>query len=141
MQSLCKYENCANPIRRIGLCSTHASQHYRDRGKARALAYLGGDCSKCSSIEGLEFDHIDPTNVSFRISQRYDASWIILKAELDKCQLLCHTCHWIKTCKESARTYYFTMPHGTANAYGNHGCRCDICRSAWAAYTRKKRGN
>lgn len=24
--------------------------------------------------------------------------------------------------------------HGTSNGYGNLGCRCDLCRAAWARY-------
>lgn len=27
--------------------------------------------------------------------------------------------------------------HGTSNGYGNLGCRCDLCRTAWAEYTVK----
>lgn len=27
-------------------------------------------------------------------------------------------------------------PHGTYNAYVNHGCRCSPCSQAWAAYMR-----
>ncbi len=24
--------------------------------------------------------------------------------------------------------------HGKYTTYGNHGCRCDLCRAGWAAY-------
>lgn len=141
MKSLCKYKSCSKPVRQIGLCPTHASKYYRHKNKKKALAYLGNKCANCGSTDRLEFDHIDPTTVSFRISQKLAAAWVVLKAELDKCQLLCHTCHWIKTCKESAKTSHILVPHGTTNAYCNYYCRCIECRAAWAAYTRKKRGN
>lgn len=31
------------------------------------------------------------------------------------------------------------MEHGSANTYGNKGCRCADCRAAWAAYYRDYR--
>jgi hypothetical protein len=29
--------------------------------------------------------------------------------------------------------------HGSANGYGNLGCRCDRCRAAWTAYSASRR--
>ncbi len=30
-------------------------------------------------------------------------------------------------------------PHGTANRYRNHGCRCERCRKAWSVYFTARR--
>lgn len=141
MQSLCKQEKCTKRSRQLGLCPTHASQYYRAKNRAKALAYLGGKCKSCGTTEKLEFDHINPEDVSFRISQNLAAAWLVLKAELDKCQLLCRTCHWIKTCKDQNKISHELVSHGTTNAYCNYYCRCELCKKAWADYNRnRKRG-
>jgi len=31
--------------------------------------------------------------------------------------------------------------HGTAGGYSNHKCRCDRCRTAWAAMCRQMKAN
>jgi hypothetical protein len=37
------------------------------------------------------------------------------------------------------------MEHGTSNAYGNYGCRCQPCRDAWAKtynrYRQRRKSN
>lgn len=138
--TICTINNCEKKIRQLNLCSTHASQHYRNKNRERALEYLGGKCVNCGTTTRLEFDHIDPSTVSFRISQKLKAAWPVLKAELDKCQLLCHPCHWIKTCKDLNKVSFQITPHGTTNAYCNHECRCDLCKEAWAIYKKERRG-
>ena len=50
---------------------------------------------------GLQYDHIDPKDKSFCISGNIAAGRNKLKAELKKCQVLCGTCHNIKTVKEN----------------------------------------
>lgn len=63
--------------------------------RAEGIKYLGGKCVKCSSKSNLNVDHIDSKKkVDHRIW-----SWAEdkRKKELDKCQLLCETCHQIKT--------------------------------------------
>jgi len=93
MKSVCKQENCNKKVRQLGLCPGHASAYYRRKNKKKALEYLGGQCAHCGSTDRMEFDHINHKEVDFRISQNLAASWKTLKKELDKCQLLCHTCH------------------------------------------------
>lgn len=139
MISLCKLNKCTNKSRIYGLCSKHGSKKYRLNNKKKALAYLGGKCINCGTTKMLEFDHIDPNNVSFRISQGLSYSFDRLKHELDKCQLLCRTCHWVKTCNDQNKKSYIVVPHGTTNAYCNRSCRCDLCKKAWSDYVRNKR--
>ena len=64
--------------------------------KHRAIEYKGGKCGicgydKCESA--LEFHHVDPSSKLFGIGSGDTRSWEIVKAELDKCVLLCSNCH------------------------------------------------
>lgn len=67
---------------------------------SEAIIELGAACAHCGSeeISELEFDHIDPSTKSFTIGTKAGSvSEDKLQAELKKCQLLCKTCHDIKT--------------------------------------------
>jgi hypothetical protein len=67
--------------------------------KREAIKYKGGKCENCD----LETDHLSlyvfhhtapgdkRANISLMI--RNGATWTTLKKELDKCELLCHSCH------------------------------------------------
>lgn len=68
----------------------------RQRIKERAIEYLGGSCQKCgykTCVAALHFHH--PNNdKEFGIgAQGIIRSWERVKAELDKCILLCANCH------------------------------------------------
>jgi 5-methylcytosine-specific restriction endonuclease McrA len=104
----------------------------RERRK-KLIKLKGGVCISCGSTEELEFDHKEPREMTFRISQKLRCSMTILLRELEKCQLLCRGCHISKTRKERASQ---TPPikHGSSSTYTNRKCRCTDCRSAWAAY-------
>ncbi len=106
-------------------------QQKRAKRKAFCLNYLGGKCVKCNAKEDLEFDHIDPNSVEFRIGCSLEHGMDRLINELDKCQLLCFKCHWAKTRRDRGLC---EPSHGTASYYNNYKCRCDKCRSAWTIY-------
>lgn len=62
----------------------------------QCIQYLGGKCIKCGynkCSRALCFHHRDPSSKTFTISGNYCRSWDSLKAELDKCDLLCSNCH------------------------------------------------
>jgi 5-methylcytosine-specific restriction endonuclease McrA len=69
----------------------------RKKIREMAIAYKGGQCAACGykrCFEALEFHHLDPTQKDFTISDRgYSQSWEKIKAELDKCVMLCANCH------------------------------------------------
>ena len=73
------------------------SRAWRRQLKAAAVAYLGGACQSCGynkCQEALDFHHRDPSEKWFSISDadpRIEGE--LLRAELDKCQLLCANCH------------------------------------------------
>lgn len=103
---------------------------YYARRRIKAVNYLGGKCVRCGATERLEFDHIDPATVSFRVAGNVLLKWCHLVEELKKCQLLCNKCHWAKT-----RIDRKVGPrHGTRNNYVNYGCRCADCRKVNTTY-------
>ena len=66
---------------------------------------LGGRCARCGSTENLEFDHIDRTTKSFNIAKIAKRKFEDIKDELDKCELLCSSCHKAKSKEEIQRHY------------------------------------
>lgn len=89
-----KAERPKKPPRRIG---ARSSKEIYETRFARAIAYLGGKCNRCGSIDRLQFDHTDSRLKSFGITENLSRRWSVLKPELDKCQLLCFPCHVAKT--------------------------------------------
>lgn len=65
--------------------------------KAQAIAYKGGKCEVCGynkSVRALSFHHKNREDKEFGVARRgYTRSWTRVKAELDKCVLLCANCH------------------------------------------------
>lgn len=78
-------------------CQSEATQRRRDKVKLMAIEYKGRKCCKCGynkCVEALEFHHLDPTQKDFGIASKgYTRSWSKIKAELDKCILVCSNCH------------------------------------------------
>ena len=69
----------------------------RRKIKTMALEYKGGKCQICGYKKypgALELHHINKAEKSFGIGDKgYTRSWEKVKAELDKCVLLCANCH------------------------------------------------
>ena len=65
--------------------------------KKKCVEYKGGKCETCgynSSLEALEFHHINREDKNFLISRRRSHSLSEnVKKELDKCKLVCVNCH------------------------------------------------
>ena len=66
--------------------------------KQSAVDYKGGCCTICGFnlyIGALEFHHIDPSKKDFEVSSFYKKPLVDekVRAELDKCVLLCSNCH------------------------------------------------
>src|ERR1700737_409283 len=93
--------------------------------RADYIGKMGGKCSSCGSTEQLEIDHIDPeTKTDHRI---WSWSHPRIEKELEKCQLLCRSCHVEKTARENAERNIREIVHGTYYAYKHRGCRCSDC--------------
>ena len=69
----------------------------RKKIRKMAVEYKGGRCQICGydrCPEAMEFHHFDNDKKDFGISQKgYTRSWKKVKAELDKCIMLCANCH------------------------------------------------
>ena len=70
-------------------------KEYRKNVKLKCIEYLGGKCVICGydkCTRSLDFHHLDPNEKEFTISGG-SKSFNFLKAELDKCILVCRNCH------------------------------------------------
>jgi 5-methylcytosine-specific restriction endonuclease McrA len=79
--------------KKCGLADVLMRQHLI---KTKAVEYKGSKCQVCgySKYTGaLEFHHLDPKEKDFAISSSKVGKWDKIKAELDKCVLLCSNCH------------------------------------------------
>lgn len=69
------------------------------RKKLREMAriYKGGKCMICGYdryLGSLDFHHLDPSKKKFGLSLKgLTKSWEKVKAEIDKCILVCANCH------------------------------------------------
>jgi len=83
---------CSTPCRTKRNIAT-----WRKNMKRRAVDYKGGKCQGCGydkCVEAFDFHHRDPEAKEFGISSMgHCRSWDKMKAELDKCDLLCSNCH------------------------------------------------
>lgn len=77
-------------------CNRDRQAERHRRVKSLAVAYKGGSCLVCgySFYEGgLVFHHTNPLEKEFGIGRQTRSFDETLKAELDKCLLLCTRCH------------------------------------------------
>ncbi len=69
----------------------------RRKIRLMAVAHAGGKCIRCGYNkypEVLEFHHKDSSQKKFGIGQNgLTRSWERVKAEIEKCNLLCANCH------------------------------------------------
>lgn len=90
-----EYE-CQRKRTRCNSCNTKIRRH---RTKLAAIKYLGGKCNRCGynkHTAALEFHHKNITEKDFNIGNVANKSWLLIKKELDKCELLCSNCHRIE---------------------------------------------
>jgi hypothetical protein len=75
--------------------NTYTTTRFRAR-KKQAVAYLGGRCVACQGVFPYyvyDFHHRDPTKKDVQFNKLRRRSWEAIRAELDKCDLLCANCH------------------------------------------------
>jgi hypothetical protein len=85
----------SGPRFRCGKCDTANQIRASKKIKQKCVDYKGGKCSKCGYNKcnaALDFHHIDPTKKELKLSKNR-RKWETLKAELDKCILVCANCH------------------------------------------------
>jgi hypothetical protein len=59
-------------------------------------------CTDCGNENPvvLQFDHRNPDNKSYNVSQMLDFSTETIQKEIDKCDIRCANCHAIRTAKQ-----------------------------------------
>lgn len=119
----------------------YMKRRYHERRNA-AIDILGGKCKRCGTIENLQFDHTDRKKKSADIAKIWsyaEARWL---EEVNKCQLLCRTCHVDKTFESGDIPNKKRAAHGSLVMYQRYKCRCDACREINNRYSREwKRKN
>jgi hypothetical protein len=83
--------------------------------KEKAVAYKGGKCEDCGVVDLCciyDFHHLDPSQKEFTISKVGNKSFDKIKAELDKCAMLCAVCH-------RKRHYYLSRDSEISNIQTN----------------------
>jgi hypothetical protein len=68
----------------------------RQEFKAKYIEYLGGKCCRCGYSKcprALTFHHRNREHKERELSAMLDWSWERVRAELDKCELVCFNCH------------------------------------------------
>lgn len=104
---------CGNKINQLhganrSRCNSCNTKIRRIRQKQAAIDYLGGKCCKCDydlHPSALEFHHLDPNEKDFVISRYINRKWEVIRAELDKCILLCSICHRIEHSKRGEQKW------------------------------------
>ena len=76
--------------------------------RKEALRLFGGKCFWCGSDSQLQFDHKNNKDKVDTMSNLWRHSWSTIWKELKKCQLLCSSCHKLKSkpeLSEASRNY------------------------------------
>lgn len=113
----------------------HPVTEKRRAQRQRLISMLGGKCAHCGSTENLEFDHLNPSDKEYKISEILDFSEDKLQEEAKKCQLLCKKCHHKKTLEKQE---YGKEMHGLWR-FKKHKCRCPQCMEANDKYNKYRR--
>ena len=110
--------------------TTYHREYYYKR-RQMLFDYMGQyACVKCGSADNLHIDHKEPHKKAFSISSNLTLNEQT-KRELDKCQVLCETCHYVKTAEENKNK----GEHGAYRKYFKGKCRCSACVSWHKTYT------
>lgn len=128
----------SNPVRGAkGTYTPEVAEYLKLRYRAKmdeAIAFLGGKCVECGSVDQLEIDHIDRSTKTATVSKLWSMRRDTMLEELTKCQLLCGGCHQNKTSSE------LTVGHG-GGLTGVRNCYCELCKPLKARYMASKSYN
>ena len=120
--------------------SHQGEKNRRERAKKQRLDYIkihGGECQECGDTDTdfLEFHHAEPSSKVSGLSYMWGhSSKTRIEAELEKCYLLCKSCH----ARVSVYERISPPKHGTRSKY-NSGCKCDACKKANRDYEYDRR--
>lgn len=81
-------------------CNTEKTTSKRNKNRTKIYNYLlVNPCADCGEKDPivLEFDHLDPKNKNYNISNMMSYSWEKIEKEIEKCQVVCANCHRRRT--------------------------------------------
>lgn len=83
---------------------------YHKYKKRLAISYKGGRCVDCARAfpdnpEVFTFDHLPGTIKTKSLARMMGMPWAKIEEELDKCELVCHNCHAIRTANRGPTGY------------------------------------
>jgi 5-methylcytosine-specific restriction endonuclease McrA len=116
---------------------------------AEVIEFLGGRCAWCGAEDDLKVDHIDWREKSYSVGKLWSYKKEKLLSEVKKCQLLCKSCHKIKTKTDQSemlierglRTWNevpeSAYQHGKPRMKLYRKCTCDPCREAVRKYKQR----
>lgn len=119
----CKHPNCRQECNSefcTKLCETRfLRNNKRLKHKLKAVEYLGGRCKRCGfkdDLETLNFHHLDPSDKIYDITKYLSKGFAFVRAELNKCILLCTNCHlFVHRTKDPKyfliNNYFFSLPY------------------------------
>ncbi len=133
---------------------------HRQRNFHRVIEYLREhpcvDCGE-SDLVVLDFDHLPGADKHFDVARAVTGStraWGTIKAEIDKCEVVCANCHRRRTAKRASHRKHllgegveipppppasrFFVPHG-GGTKGRRGCACELCADRRRQYARELR--
>lgn len=93
--SICAKQYPAGHGQYVTTCKSCRVVQRRQELKRLAVAHLGGRCQLCGydrCIAALQFHHLAPGHKDFQVAE-YSRSWDRVRAEAEKCALLCANCH------------------------------------------------
>ncbi len=102
-----------------------------ERQRQFFIELLGRQCRRCRATTRLEIDHIDPATKKVRLGKLFGKRTIVTAVieVVEKCQILCRTCHIDKTRREFAGKVK-PINHGTIYAWMKLKCKCETCSLA-----------
>ena len=107
--------------------SEQRRNYERNKYRTRREAFFADKaCVRCGATKDLQLDHINPKDKTTHRIWHWPEERRL--AEIEKCQVLCKSCHQGKSIKEDwpiLRGYQYSE-HG-APGY-RRGCRCATCK-------------
>ena len=93
-----------------------------ERSKKKMYEYFNNTCCDCGKTNvKFEIHHLDKKAKEFCLTEWWARRWELILKELEKCVLLCVSCHHARHKKE-------IVEHGTDTMYRRRKCRCDVCK-------------
>jgi len=93
---ICNKTCKVGPWQSKGICSSCRVSDSRRNKKTALIEYKGGKCVVCNynkCQQALQFHHKDPNEKEFAVGNSRNLNIGKLKAEVDKCLLVCANCH------------------------------------------------